>query len=233
MSLAPTSLQDGLPSSFDLDRHNDTKSAVKAKKDVFPRSWEQFQPAWRAVPLRLFWTKEHNDAFTKSINHAGSAPPWPDRYIQDKEAFAFFVAGFSTIEVTCYAIYTVGSIASPPHFPILVRQDLRRISPESTNERLKEAFPENLLSKTLQAIVTDAVFQKWKRIRNSLIHHCAPSRTIYASVGAPAKDDDLWKHPEFTIKLNNATTNERYAWLLSSLNKLEKALSDFVTEKLK
>ena len=93
MGFKPTSLQDGLPTRFDLGRHNDIQTAVETKKDAFPNSWQQFHPAWRAVPLRLLWTTEHNKSFTVSIDHAGSAPPWPDRYIQDQQAFAFFVSG--------------------------------------------------------------------------------------------------------------------------------------------
>ena len=177
----------------------------------------------------MLWTTEHNDAFTESIRRAGSAPSWPDRYIQDQRAFAFFVGGLSALEVTCYAIYAAGSIASPPHFPILLRQDLRRISPESTNERLKAAFPDDLLAKTVHAVVTDPMFQEWKRIRNSLIHHCAPSRIINASIGAPTEDDDSWSHPEFTVTLNDFTTHERYEWLLNYLNELEAAFSTFIT----
>jgi len=233
MGFEPTSLQDGLPTHFDLGRHNDIKTAVETKKDAFPNSWQQFHPAWRAVPLRLLWTTEHNRSFTVSIDHAGSAPPWPDRYIQDQQAFAFFVSGLSAIEVACYAIYAVGSIASPPHFPILLRQDLRRISPKSTNDQLKAAFANDSLSKTVHSITTDPTFQEWKQIRNSLIHHCAPSRTIHASIGGPTEDEDLWDHPEFAITLNAETTSDRYEWLLNNVNELEAELSTFVAAHLR
>ena len=77
MPFEPSSLEDGLPSRFDLSRHKDTQTAVEAKKEAFPKQWEQFEPAWRAVPLRLLWTTEHNDAFTESIRRAGSAPSPP------------------------------------------------------------------------------------------------------------------------------------------------------------
>ena len=93
MVFETTSLKDALPADFDLDRHDNIQIFVKTKKDMFPPSWEQFRPAWRAVPLRLLWATEHHVTFTESINRAGSAPPWPDRYIQDRESFAFFVSG--------------------------------------------------------------------------------------------------------------------------------------------
>ena len=233
MVFETTSLKDALPADFDLDRHDNIQIFVKTKKDMFPPSWEQFRPAWRAVPLRLLWATEHHVTFTESINRAGSAPPWPDRYIQDRESFAFFVSGLSAIEVSCYAIYAVGSIVSPLHFPILLRQDLRRISPESTNDRLKSAFPNELLSSSVHSVITDALFKEWKQIRNSLIHHCAPARTIYASLGAPAEDDDLWNHPNFSIPLNAKTTQNRHQWLVNALNELESELYGFVQALLR
>lgn len=233
MVFEPTSLKNALPADFELDRHNNIQSFVKIKKDMFPASWEQFRPAWRAVPLRLLWATEHHETFTESIDRAGSAPSWPDRYIQDRESFAFFVSGLSAIEVACYAIYAVGSIVSPPHFPILLRQDLRRISPDSTDERLKSAFPNESLSSSVHSVITDALFKEWKRIRNSLIHHCAPARTINVSVGAPAKEDDLWNHPEFSIPLNAETTQNRHQWLVNALNELESELYGFVHTRLR
>ena len=168
MVFEPTSLEHGLPSSFDLGRHRHTLSVVATKKDSFPKSWEQFHPAWRAVPLRLLWTMEHNDAFTESIVRAGSAPPWPDRYIQDQQVFAFFVDGLSAVEVACYAIYAVGSIASPPHFPISLSQDLRHINTRSTYERLKAAFSEDPLTETIHTVVANTLFEGEIRERGKL-----------------------------------------------------------------
>jgi hypothetical protein len=206
------------------------KASSRPRRTCFRHRGSSSDRPWRAVPLRLLWATEHHDTFTKSIDRAGSAPPWPDRYIQDRESFAFFVSGLSTIEVACYAIYAVGSIVSPPHFPILLRQDLRRISPESTNKRLKSAFPNESLSISVHSVITDALFKEWKLIRNSLIHHCAPAHTI--NVGAP-EEDDLWNHQEFSIPLNAETTQNRHQWLVNALNELESELYGFVHARLR
>jgi len=233
MPIEPTSLRDALPPEFNFDRHGEIKTVVETKKEESPASWRQFRPAWRALPLRLAWAIQHDHAFTDSILRAGSAPPWPERYIQDREAFAFFISGVSAIEVACYSVYAVCSIASPPYFPIRLRRDLRRISPESTDERLKHAFPNDTLSDCIHGICTDNVFTEWKRVRNSLIHHCAPARTIHASLGAPEQEDDLWNHPEFTIRLNANTTQSRCRWLMTAVNNVETHLLAFVQAHLR
>lgn len=225
-------LEDAITKPLDLSLQDEISGRVQASKDEFPASWEQFHPAWRAFPIRFSWCKMHDEEFTESFKRAGGGPGKLEREIQDREIFAFFVTGLSAVETYSYALYAIGSMISPACFPIHLKRDLRGINPEGTQERFKEAFKNDEISFGLRDLVRDPTFLEWKRIRNSLVHYCAPGRIINLSVGSSGSRDDLWNHLDFEIPINAKTTRRRRNWLADTLSSLQAKTNDCVKKYL-
>jgi hypothetical protein len=116
-----------IPADFDNAVQLAILAAVKAKyrqQDV-PESWRQFNWAWGGLLYRFCACAEHNEAFTESVTRAGASPPDPDRYVQEKHLFGFFVTGHSAIECLSYGLHALGSMVAPPSFPMATDADLR------------------------------------------------------------------------------------------------------------
>jgi hypothetical protein len=217
-----------MPEDFDVVRYEAVHSRVTASKEASPESYNEFAGAWRAVAYRCRSCQEHDLALTESIQRAGSAPPQPERYLQERELFCFFVTGLAAIESLYYAAFAIASMLDSANFPMESSSDLRSINPRKTAERFSVCFREERLTRALQTTLNDDAYSEWKRIRNVLTHRTSPGRIIHFSTKGPPRPPD-WK---LGIRIDDSTTRSRRKWLAREVNLLMKELCRFVEAKL-
>jgi len=212
-----------MPEDFDAVPYEAIHSRTVARKDACPDACAQYVGAWKAVAYRFMSCAEHDTAFTKSIQQAGDAPPPPERYIQERELFSFFVMGLTVIESFCFGLFAIASMVDSKNFPITIAEDLRSINPQHTVKQFRKAFPEEGVTITLGKTLDDNAYKEWKEIRNILAHRAAPGRIIYGSTrrSAPAA---LWK---VGIQLDESTTSSRRKWLATTMSSLLRETDNF------
>ena len=220
-----------MPQDFEVVSYEAVHSRAVARKEACPESYDQFAGAWRAVAYRFRSCTEHDLAFTESIRRAGDAPPSPERHIQERELFCFFVAGLAVIESFYYGMFAIASMLDSANFPVATPSDLRSISPRKTVERFGECFREETLTVALKRIIDDDVYREWKEIRNILTHRTVPGRIIYASVGSAKRPPPpaQWK---IGIQLDESTTGARREWLAQTVNALLREADKFTANRL-
>lgn len=212
-----------MPEDFDAVPYEAIHSRVVAWKDTCPDAYAQYAGAWNAVAYRFMSCAEHDAAFTKSIQQGGDAPPPPERYIQERELFSFFVTGLIVIESFCFGLFAIASMVDSENFPIKTAKDLRFINLQHTVIQFTKAFPEEGIAITLRKTLGDDTYKEWKEIRNILAHRAAPGRTIYVPTrrSAPAA---LWK---VGIQLDENTTFSRRKWLATIMDSLLRETDNF------
>lgn len=210
MSAVPLSVTGlEMPADFNVAAYESIHRRLGASKPRFQvATWDDYIGAWTALSYRFFSCAESDVAFTKSMNTFGATPPQPQRYIQERELFCFFVLGLSTIESLVYGLYAVASVLDPNKYPLNNDNDRRHIYPESTSSKFNDRFPNEAISNSLAAITISKEYIDWKDIRNMLAHRILPGRNIRIVPGGtplPA----LWAG----IELDVDTTATRRRWL--------------------
>jgi hypothetical protein len=205
-----------MPEDFDIVRYEAVHSHVTAQKEAFPESYRQFADAWRAIAYRFKSTAEHDLTFRESIQRAGDAPPQPERYIQERELFCFFVAGLAVLESLCYGLFAVASMLDADNFPVVTDEDLRSVTPIKATQKFARYFPGDGITNAMQGMINDTAYSEWKRVRNVLAHRTAPGRIIYFSVGSTPKPT-MPAHWKIGMQIDEGTTSSRRKWLPSVL----------------
>ena len=215
-----------MPKDFDVEPYEAIHLRVSASSKVYPDSWAQYAGAWNAVAYRFLSCADHDRTFTESIQRAGDAPAQPERYIQERELFGFFVTGLAAIESLCYGLFAIASMLDSQNFPIKTPSDMKSITPKKTAKQFKEAFPRESITTALNKIVTAQEFREWKEIRNILAHRVAPGRVIYLSTKGSSRAA-LW---ETGIQLDKNTTASRREWLARTMNALLREADGFTKD---
>jgi len=184
-------------------------------------SWVQFRLAWHSVVYRFAAMAEHDEGYRRAFPPTNSINP----YNQEKELFGFFVTGLSTIESYAYGTHFLLAIVHPKLFPV---DNLKKIEPRFTQERLTRHLLSEPLAKTFKKLVADPQFYEWETVRNALAHRGLPRRNV--TLGKPGSD--TWevkkKHArdQFYMPLTRDLTAARRKWLSDTLSELlEKTLS--------
>lgn len=123
-----------MPADFPVKPYEAIYNRLASKQDTYFDSWYEFIRAWDAVAYRFRSCAEHDEAFAESIRRAGKGPPPPERYIQDRELFCFFVSGLATVECPCYGLFAIGSILDAQSFPFVTPDDKRNVSPDKASD---------------------------------------------------------------------------------------------------
>ncbi|UCE74598.1 MAG: hypothetical protein JSV56_02550 [Methanomassiliicoccales archaeon] len=211
-----------MPNDFPVSAYEKIHSRITAKQKTHPDSWSLYAGAWNAVAYRFYACVDHDKAFTESVQRGGSSPPQPERYIQEKELFCFFVTGLAVIESFCYGLFAIGSILDKKNFKIGISKELRSISPEKTTRQFLKAFPQDDIARELNQMINAQEFIDWKEIRNILTHRSAPGRLI--SLG---REETLWIKG---IQIDINTTTSKLKWLEKTMSDLLKA-ADTLTNR--
>jgi hypothetical protein len=148
------------------------KAAADTKKD----QWHSFAAAWNAVDFRTRAAEAYSAEFTEALKGIG-------RYRQDHAIFGFAVSSASAIECFYYAAYSVGNLVNASQFAMAVAKDLK-FYPSTVAQKYLAAFPGDVLSNTMDAVLKSTEFMRLSDLRNVLSHRGTPPRMHYASVGA-------------------------------------------------
>lgn len=181
-----------VPLDFPIFQYESVHKIIGSTKANHPL-YEHYSGAWNALAYRFRAAIDYGDIFVESLRTYGDAPPSEERYIQERTLFNFFGSGFSVFESAFYGLYTIGAFLEPKYFSLSSKEDQRSISPKSTNDAFVRAFPTDSILTTFQEVISDAEYQRWRDIRNVLIHRTAPGRRIYASMGGKDTIPAVWK----------------------------------------
>jgi hypothetical protein len=205
-----------LPPDFNVAAYEAVHRRVNDNPSLNQVVWEHYAAAWNGLAYRFLACADNDTAFTTSIRQARGAPRPPERYVQERELFYFFVTGLASIESLCFGLFAIGSMLAPVSFPMKTAKDLTNINPIFTAKKFKQAFLTEQLTNTVNRLITAQEFKDWKDIRNILAHRAAPGRVIYASL-ADVELAPLWKTG---ITLDEHTTSSRRQWLAQKLDEL-------------
>jgi hypothetical protein len=124
-----------------------------------------------------------------------------------------------------------GPIVRADSFPMTSESDLRKLTPKWTATCYRQAFPGELLTQRLSALLSDSVWKECTLIRNIVTHRTAPGRHI--QVGGPFTPfagTAHWKLPNIRAEINEHLTKGRRSWLAASLKDALDAANVFVTQ---
>jgi len=216
-----------MPEDFAVAPYEAIHSHVCTRKEACPHSWDQYAGAWNAVAYRFLSCMDHDKAFTESFERSGDAPPQPERYIQERALFGFFVTGLAALESLCYGLFAIASMVDARTFPITTPEDMRSITPERTACQFGRAFPNESMTAALRRVIGTSDFLDWKEVRNILAHRAAPGRIIPLRVSAACQHHHggaLWAKG---IQISKKATGSRRKWLANTTCDLLTAADDF------
>lgn len=217
-----------MPTYFPKQYYKDIKTRIDQKKDSHKESWHEFAGGWNGIKYRFLACNEHKRAFTESIKLFSPSPPFPHRYIQERELFGFFTTGLSTIECFCYSLYSIASIINSKEFPI-DDASLRYVTPSNVKNKFSkdEAFKYSKIKIELEKLIGEEKYNEWCSIRNILVHRSSPGRHFF--YGGEHHGKTKWMK-EISIDVN--TTSSRFDWLKNKITILLKATDIFTKEKI-
>lgn len=216
-----------MPQEFPTRPYEAVYRRLGNKRDSHPESFREFVSAWVTVAYRFLSCDEHNQAFSESVKRFGKTPLPLERYVQERELYGFFVAGFSVIESFCYGIFAIGSISKPKKFPFVTPVDKRKVSPEVTADKFGAVFKGESITTALHSMRRSQDFRDWKNIRNILSHRSTPGR--HAFLGGDRNGEVIWGEK---IPINENTTASRFRWLVDTLDDLLDTADEFTSVKL-
>jgi hypothetical protein len=183
-----------VPQDFPKDPYESVIDQLQPHKGKNERAFEEFIAGWAAIAHRFLDCASHDEAFTYSVKHHGSTPEPPERHLQERALFGFFVTGLSALESASYALWMAGAMDKPAEFPIGTSAALQGITPGSTRDKYKSAYPGTSVTAKLEDLMASSQWQEWKELRNILTHRSAPGRHISLIVGTPALSSVLRGH---------------------------------------
>lgn len=233
------SLEASLPACFDVSTYSAIRALVESRSNTSADAFRVFRGGWLGVGHRFLACACDGDDFTSSVVAEGTAPPWPARFHQDRALFAFFVNGLSSLECFCYAAYGIGALVEPPLFKV-GPNDLAGINPKKTKDQFAGSSMSGApITSSLDQLLQDREYDKWRQNRNVLAHRIQPGRIIQMSVGEsfdgttkmlPTPPDSL--DLSLSIDLDKNTTTILLNWLAKQLNGLMDALRDVCENRL-
>ena len=199
-----------------------------------PVAFGEFTAGWRAVAFRVISCADHSEAFTRSVQMHGDAPVPPERYVQERELFGFFLTGRAAIESFSYALHAIGSLLQPALFPSGKPEN---VSPEKTAERAAKGLGTYGLAAAMGRLVTDGVYIEWNDFRNVLAHRVSPSRVFHVSIGSDSQQPGHWqpqkaKNRAVQLDIDACTTTARLRWLVGTINSLVADLAELTKQAL-
>ncbi len=216
-----------MPEDFAVEPYEAIHSRLTIEKENQPDAWAEYAGAWNAVAYRFHACADHDEAYTESIQRAGDSPPQPERYIQEKELFGFFVTGLSAIESLCYGLFAIASMLNERCFLMTTTKDKRSIRFRKTTQQFAKAFPGEDVTCALEQMRDSEEFSEWREIRNILTHRLAPGRVVHLSTKSSSRPS-LWK---IGTPLDGETTASRRKWLAVTISRLLKATDEFTDSR--
>jgi hypothetical protein len=208
-----------MPSDFPTLAHNDLSSRLGAyQREVL---WPECAAGWNGVARRFFAAAKADSSFTASVRKSGTGPAFDERQVQEEALFVFFVAGLSAIESLAYALYAMGAMLQPGHFPMSTEKHFRAIEPKFMQQKFATSFAGTPVALAITALVGDAAYTRWCEIRNVLAHRLALPRHHKLSGGTSA-------NVAGGLTIADRTTSDQRKWLASQLTACVQATEAFL-----
>jgi hypothetical protein len=172
--------------------------------------------ALNAIPYRFKALAEYDQSFTASINAHRDGQPF--RYHQERDLFGFFSNGYSVFEAFCFALFAVGTLKNPAHFPLTTEKHQRNVKWRTMQQAYRKAFPNDPILDALKTIADDAAFKELGNIRNILTHRAVGGRALMATTGpTPAPPDSIPRLNNMLLDAGTTSTRRSHvARLLGS-----------------
>lgn len=232
-----------MPSDFSVTPYESCYDRVVQKARVIPDSahWiNEFSLSWLAIAYRFRSCAEYDKSFTASVKRAGATPVEPERYIQERDLYNFFVSGLSSLESMGYGLYFIGFVLEPTAFGLAVSSnDFRRIDLKNTVVRdfMRSSFAQEQISSKLNALIHHSNYIQWEKIRNILAHRITPVRTGVHTIiesldpNYSGPTSSHWVDWLEGLQINKYTTESLRAWLISTLNDFFHVIDMFFQSK--
>jgi len=156
-------------------------------------------------------------------------PGQPERYLQDRALFGFFVNSLSTLEALSFALFSIGHTLRSSAFPLTTEHDRRRVSPELTALAFANAFSTEPLSHTLRATLSSPDRRTLEKVRNVLAHRGQPGRRMFLSTGTSTQRPARWIRG---LSIQPSMVERKRLWLARRLQAIMRAADRFVATHL-
>jgi hypothetical protein len=127
-------------------------------------------------------------------------------------------------------LFAVGSFIDPLAFPLSTPRAQRRVSPSSTNDAFKRAFPGNPLLGVFAGLFSDPAYLRWRDMRNVLTHRAAPGRRVYVGIGPDDAPPVEWKLND--LPLDSALVPNHQRELAQLISTVISAAEKFLTAQV-
>jgi hypothetical protein len=232
-TLGTFNVPDALP-ALEFDSVNERVARRGSGNDYI---WYGFASAWSGVAYRMRAALDHEQVFSASVAHS-TAPPPDERYRQDHDLFGFVVSSLSAIECVYFAAYCIGSLLKPTDFPLSKPSSLKFYPPD-VSKRFQLAFPGDMLTDAMRAVLGDPEYEQLRDLRNVLAHRGTPPRMHFFSSSGPGIPSaipsnlaDLASTWRYDLQLNPQCLVPYRTWLEGSLDRLIKAAFGFTSTHL-
>ncbi len=143
-----------------------------------------FDWAWQAIRYRYRSAAECSEDFRALIANPSEMwlAGWGDEeftYKLERCIYTFFMNGLSVFDSFAYALYFLGHAIEPPAFPDVTTP--RKITRKATAKAFGTAFPQELLTRLLAGLSSDARFGVIDELRNILGHRLSGRRSVSSS----------------------------------------------------
>jgi hypothetical protein len=172
--------------------------------------------AQNAISYRFKALAEYDQSFTASFNAHRDGQPF--RYHQERDLFGFFSNGYSVFEAFCFALFAVGTLKNPAHFPLTCGKHEQAVRWNKMQQHYLKAFPGDPILNVLKTIADDAAFKELGNIRNILTHRAVGARQLSAGTGpSPAPPDNIPRLNNLLLDAGTTSTRRSHvARLLGS-----------------
>ena len=154
----------------------------------------------------------------------------------DHQLFVFFNAALASLESLAYAVFALGTMFLPRHFPIWTPRERRSVSFGSAAAAYAAAFPRSRLASVLKGTAKHPSLRDLSAVRNVFAHRASPLQANFVSDDLQkvfaiwllgdhiesARDGDEWAE-----RLTDEMLDERKAWLDDTVVEVVEAACEF------
>lgn len=226
-----------LPHGFPAAEFDDINGRVARKAGTDLNAWLGFASAWNGVAFRLRGALDHASTLRKTLA-SSSAPPPEDRFRQDHDLFGFFTSSVSAVECFCFAAHCIGSLLRPKDFPLQGPGQLRFRAKE-LKDRYKVHFPNDALTRELDAALESGEYAQAVELRNVLAHRGTLSRRHFMSTSGPDTPSAIPSNPaelasawRYDMHLAPSALDPIADWLEREVSRLVIAAATFVRPRM-
>jgi hypothetical protein len=199
-----------------------TPSAVEAGP------FREFALAESAVVFRYLGCVEAMDLLEETWMQEAGHLSFEGHYRLERNLFAFFTNGVSSVECLSYACYVLATQVRPNDLPFTDMKARRQIDPKKLGEKMSKLMPGIPMDVEFDALLKSAEWQGWNNYRNLLFHRSSLPRIAKANDPSPPMMLDYDK----TWSVDALFTDEKglrdyVGWLSDRIKRLLVAGIDF------